>query len=96
MNENGEQEDKQVKRPMIYFERENLIMPIWGILTIEKDFGFSNKSAFYSIVINKGLEPSERCPIGEKTFIFGVEKARDDKFNAIKNAMEEWCDFKVL
>ena len=46
MNENGEQEEKQVKRPMIYFERENLLMPIWGILTIEKDFGCSNKRVY--------------------------------------------------
>lgn len=96
MNVNEEQEEKQVKRPMIYFERENLIMPIWGILTIEKDWGFTNRSTLYTIVINKGLEPSERCPIGEKIFTFEVEKARDAKFNDIKNAMEEWCEFKVL
>ena len=96
MNSNGEQEEKQVKRPMIYFERENLIMPIWGILTIEKDWEVSNNFMLYKIIINKGLEPSERCPIGEKTFNFGTEEVRDAKFNSIKNAMEEWCEFKVL
>ena len=96
MNSNEGQEEKQVKRPMIYFERENLIMPIWGILTIEKDWEISNNFMLYKIVINKGLEPSERYPIGEKTFIFGTEKSRDDKFDNIVNTMEEWCDFKVL
>ena len=91
-------EKPKPKKPVFYFQEIGLVMPIWGLLTLEKEMRWEEKPKqhpVYCIVINRGMEPSQNCPIGEKCIIYEKENIRDKSYDEIVNAMESTA-FKVI
>lgn len=90
---NADTEDSQEQRPkknMVLFNQDGLLVPLWSILTIQKDMNFGgNKNQRYCLVINKGIEQSPTTPIGEHTFYYSTEKALTDVFDALLGIMQE-------
>ena len=85
------------KKPVLYFPDAGLVIPVWGVMTLEKTFEWAKNPIriIYGIVINKGLETSAMCPVGEKSLWFEKEKLRDERFNEIIGAMDS-SNFKVI
>lgn len=91
-------EKPKPKKPVFYFQEIGLVMPIWGLLTLEKEMRWEEKPKqhpVYCIVINRGMEPSQNCPIGEKCITYEKENIRDKSYGEIVNAMESTA-FKVI
>ena len=71
---NAQQNDEEQKprRTMLRFEREGFVIPVWGILSIERDLEIEESAtgkitSAYNIIINKGMEIGmPQCPIGER------------------------------
>lgn len=85
------------KKPVLYFKEAGLVIPVWGVLTLEKSIRWETKPktrAVYGIVINQGMEPSQMCPVGEKSFWYEKENMRDEKFEDIVETMDSSA-FKV-
>lgn len=65
-------EEQKPRRTMLRFEREGFVIPVWGILSIEKDLDMEESAIgkitpVYNIIINKGMEIGmPQCPIGER------------------------------
>lgn len=85
LQENGEQEERP-KRTMLYFTQENLIIPYWGMTTIEKSEQFDDNTMKWqhTIVLNKNF-PTESTanPIGERTLRYNTVEQRDKAFDGI-------------
>ena len=91
MGEDGEKKPK--KRPYFYFEDFGLIIPYWGIISVEKTYEWGRINGktqmVYGLVINQGIESSPNMPFGERKTIYADQAVRDAKFDAILKAMEE-------
>jgi hypothetical protein len=88
-----------VKKRMFYFQDEGTVLPLWGVVTLDKNYHYHDKSArsIYTIVINKGMEQSERNPIGERTLDYRTAEQRDEAFKRLLSVMREECvDFIVV
>ena len=86
------------KKPVFYFQRIGLVIPIWAVLTLEKDIKWTEKPKVhpvYGIVINRGMEPSQMCPIGEKAMWYEKEELRDSAYEAIIGEMNRTA-FNVI
>lgn len=86
------------KKPVFYFSDAGLVIPIWAVLTLEKSIDWKEKPqahAVYGIVINRGMEPSQSCPIGEKSMWYEKEDVRDQKFETMIREMDDTA-FKVI
>lgn len=86
------------KKPVFYFQDMGLVIPIWAVLTLEKSIDWVQKPtthAIYGIVINRGMEPSQNCPIGEKSMWFEKQEIMEQKFEAIVREMNSTA-FKVI
>jgi len=86
------------KKPVFYFSDAGLVIPIWAVLTLEKSIDWKEKPqthAVYGIVINRGMEPSQSCPIGEKSMWYEKEDVRDQKFETMIREMDSSA-FKVI
>lgn len=92
------EEDENNKMPMLYFKRDGYLIPLWYVVTIEKDWRFTENShkVIYTIVINKNMVQSDKIKVGEKEFIFGSEKTRDEQFDTIVELMCEHNDVTTL
>ena len=88
----------KTKKPVFYFQRIELVIPIWAVLTLEKDVKWEDKPKahpVYGIVINRGMEPSQMCPIGEKAMWYEKEVIRDSAYEAIIKEMNRTA-FNVI
>lgn len=86
------------KKPVFYFKDMGLVIPIWAVLTLEKSIDWVTKPtthAIYGIVINRGMEPSLSCPIGEKSMWFEKQEIMEQKFEIIVDQMNSTA-FKVI
>ena len=86
------------KKPVFYFQDAGLVIPIWAVLTLEKSITWVSKPTvhpMYGIVINKGMEPSQSCPIGEKSMWYEKEEIMEAKFALLVNEMNSTA-FKVI
>ena len=86
------------KKPVFYFQDAGLVIPIWAVLTLEKSITWVQKPTvhpMYGIVINKGMEPSQSCPIGEKSMWYEKEEIAEQKFNLLVEEMNSTA-FKVI
>lgn len=86
------------KKPVFYFSDAGLVIPIWAVLTLEKSIDWKEKPqthAVYGIVINRGMEPSQNCPIGEKSIWYEKENIRDQRFETMIQEMDSTA-FKVI
>lgn len=87
-------EEKRPKKKVIFFNKEEMLVPVWAILTVEKSEGYivdhlSNWIPIFYIYINKGMQQSQECIIGEKTLTYENIEARDRDFKAILDIMGE-------
>lgn len=99
MDNNEFEQEQQPKKRMFYFQREGIIMPLWAIITLEKDENYDivTRKETFIITLNRGIEQSERCPMGERRFCFDNEKVRDKKFEEVLSVMsEEFVDFVTI
>ena len=91
MGEEGKKKPK--KRPYFYLEDFGLIIPYWGIISVEKTYEWGRvdgKTAMvYGLVINQGIESSPNMPFGERKTVYANQAVRDSKFDAIMAAMEK-------
>ena len=89
----GETQKKPKKRPYFYLEDFGLIIPYWGIVSVEKTCEWGRidgkTQMVYGLVINQGIESSPNMPFGERKTIYANQGVRDGKFDAIMAAMEE-------
>ncbi len=97
-DEDGDEEDK-VKKYVVYFPDFGLTISLFGIESIEKDMRFveSMKSPRwqYGITINRGMNPSERYPVTDKSVWFEKEEVRDKRYDDMMNTLAE-LGFKVI
>lgn len=94
----GDGEKKKPKRPMFYFSEAGLVVPPWAIITIELQIKWEDKPKVrpvYGIVMNRGLEPSQSCPIGERSIWYEREEQQKRAFNQIIETMDDEM-FKVI
>ncbi len=86
-------EKKPKKRPYFYLEDFGLIIPYWGIVSVEKTYEWGKidgkTQMVYGLVINQGIESSPNMPFGERKTIYANQAVRDSKFDAIMAAMEK-------
>lgn len=97
-DEDGDNED-QVKKFVVHFHDFGITMSLFGIESIDKDMRFVENQCHprwqYGITINKGIEPSVRFPIVDKTIWFEKEEVRDKRYNDIINTLAN-LGFKVI
>lgn len=86
-------EKKPKKRPYFYLEDFGLIIPYWGIVSVEKTYEWGKINGktqmVYGLVINQGIESSPNMPFGERKTVYANQAVRDIKFDAIMAAMEK-------
>lgn len=90
----GEDEKKPLKT-MIRFPEEGLVISIYAIKTIDKEFrirdsNYSDELSTleYGIVINKGMDNLEGS-LGEKSLWFLSEEIRDKRYKRLMDYLEE-------
>lgn len=96
---NKDSGEEVVKKRMFYFQDEGAVLPLWGVVTLDKTHHYSGRESrsLYSIAINKGMEQSERNPIGERTIDYRTAEQRDKAFDRLLSVMqEEYVDFIVV
>ena len=89
---------RRPKKRGCYFQDAGLVIPIWAVLTLEKSVTWVHKPTvhpMYGIVINRGMEPSQSCPIGEKSMWYEKEEIMEAKFALLVNEMNSTA-FKVI
>ena len=94
-------DEEKRKIPMLYFKRDGYLIPLWNIVTIEKDWEHTSTSSgcsyvSYNIVINKNMVQSDRIKVGEKKFSYSNEETRNKMFDAIVELLCEHNDVTVL
>lgn len=78
-------------KTVIHFEGEGIVIPMSGIEAIEKDMRFKEHPKprwQYGIVINKGLERSQRTPKVDVSVWFEKEAYRDERFDNMMEKLE--------
>lgn len=93
---NAQQNDEEQKprRTMLRFEREGFVIPVWGILSIEKDLDMEESAIgkitpVYNIIINKGVEIGmPQCPIGERKVTYYNADERDKAYTRMLGILE--------
>lgn len=91
-------EKAKPKKPVFYFKEIGLVIPIWAVITLEKSVDWSRvpkTHAVYGIVINKGMEPSPSCPVGEKAMWYEKEELRNQRYEEMVSMMNK-TNFKVI
>lgn len=87
-------DEQKPRRTMLRFEREGFVIPVWGILTIEKDFEIEQSatgkiSSVHNIIINKGMEiGTPQCPIGERKATYYDADERDKAYKRMLGILE--------
>ncbi len=85
-------EEKRPKKRVVFFNKEEMLVPVWAILTIEKGEGYvvdhlSKWTPVFYIYINRGMQQSQECLIGEKTLEYDNIEVRDRDFGTILEIM---------
>lgn len=97
-DEDSDDED-QVKKFVVHFPDFGITISLFGIESIDKDMRFVENQCHprwqYGITINKGIEPSMRFPVVDKSIWFEKEEVRDKRYNDIINTLAE-LGFKVI
>lgn len=84
------EESKQRRAAMVYFKNNGIVVPLYAIKTIKKDYdfngGYDGVNERYKITINEGVENTP-SGIGELVLIFDKKEQRDKKFDDIMQMM---------
>lgn len=92
------EEKPRPKKPVFHFRDAGIVVPVWAVMTLEKSIQWVEKPRthpIYGIVINRGLDPTPQCPIGEKSMWYEKEEVRDRAFDAMLGEMASSA-FKVI
>lgn len=87
-------EEQKPRRTMLRFEREGFVIPVWGILSIEKDLDMEESATgkiipVYNIILNKGMEIGmPQCPIGERKVTYYDADKRDEAYKRMLGILE--------
>lgn len=89
-----DEDDSEIRytKTVIHFEGEGIVIPMSGIEAIEKDMEFVEHPKphwQYGIVINKGLERSQRTPKVDVSVWFKKEAYRDERFDNMMEKLED-------
>ena len=97
-DETQEEEDK-VKKYVVHFPDFGVTMSLFGIESLDKDMRFVDNIHHprwqYGITINKGMNPSERYPVVDKSVWFEKEDVRDRRYDEMMKTLME-LGFKVI
>lgn len=92
-------DEEQVRKYVVHFPDFGITMSLFGIESIDKDMRFVDNLNHprwqYGITINKGIEPSQRFPIVDKSVWFEKEEVRDKRYDDIITSLVE-LGFKVI
>lgn len=76
-------EEQKPRRTMLSFDRDGFVIPVWGIMSIEKDvdYNVNTNRTEYLIVLNKGMEVGmPQCPIGERRVVYYDSETRNKAY----------------
>lgn len=79
-------EQKRLKKTMINFQEEGVIISSWDLHTIEKDMRFVEKPKAhweFGITINKGLTPNQYITKTDLSMWYNTEEVRDNKWDKL-------------
>lgn len=81
-----EDERKRLKKTVINFSEEGIVISAYDLHTIEKDMRFVEhpKAHFeFGIIINKGLEPGQFVKKADIAMWYMTEEVRDEKYERL-------------
>ena len=90
----GDEEDdeqKRLKKTMINFQEEGVIISSWDLHTIEKDMRFVEKPKAhweFGITINKGLTPNQYITKTDLSMWYNTEEVRDNKWDKLMELLK--------
>jgi hypothetical protein len=88
-DEDDEEEDdetQRLKKTMIDFQEEGIIISSWDLHTIEKDMRFVEKPKAhweFGITLNKGLTPNQFITKTDLSLWYNTEEVRDNKWDKL-------------
>ena len=86
-----EDERKRLKKTVINFSEEGIVISAYDLHTIEKDMRFveNPKAHFeFGIIINKGLEPGQFVKKADIAMWYMTEEVRDEKYERLLQLLE--------
>lgn len=86
-----EDERKRLKKTVINFSEEGIVISAYDLHTIEKDMRFVEhpKAHFeFGIIINKGLEPGQFVKKADIAMWYMTEEVRDEKYERLLQLLE--------
>lgn len=86
-----EDERKRLKKTVINFREEGIVISAYDLHTIEKDMRFVEhpKAHFeFGIIINKGLEPGQFVKKADIGLWYMTEEVRDEKYKRLLQLLE--------
>ena len=87
-------EEDKPRRTMLRFEREGFVIPVWGVMSIDKDMDMEQSatgrlSPVYLIILNRGMEIGmPQCPVGERKITYYDPDVRDKAYERILGILE--------
>ena len=84
-------EQKRLKKTMINFQEEGVIISSWDLHTIEKDMRFVEKPKAhweFGITINKGLTPNQYITKTDLSMWYNTEEVRDNKWDKLMELLK--------
>ena len=88
--ESGE-EQKRLKKTVIHFSDDGIVISAYDLHTIEKDMRFVEKPTAhweFGITINKGLEPGQFVRKTDISLWYSTEELRDEKWEKMMTILE--------
>lgn len=97
--EEDEEEEPKVYRQMLHLPDFGTVISLFGIESIEKSMRFvdnqNNPRFQYGIIINRGMNPSERYPKVDVEAWFEKEEVRDERYDKLLQNLEE-AGYKII
>lgn len=89
--ENSGEEQKRLRKTVINFSDEGIVISAYDLHTIEKDMRFVEKPKAhweFGISINKGLEPGQFVRKVDISIWYLTEEVRDEKWDKLMTILE--------
>lgn len=89
--DSGGEEQKRLKKTVIHFSDDGIVISAYDLHTIEKDMRFVEKPTAhweFGITINKGLEPGQFVRKTDVSLWYSTEEVRDEKWEKLMTILE--------
>lgn len=89
--DSGGEEQKRLKKTVIHFSDDGIVISAYDLHTIEKDMRFVEKPTAhweFGITINKGLEPGQFVRKTDVSLWYSTEEVRDEKWKKLMTILE--------